>query len=79
MDLYNKHIDFSFFIFCPTQDPDNVIFVMDATIGQACEAQVNMMNQPLLHTHTLYLKKYKVYKTSCPANSYNANLGRTRL
>ena len=28
--------------------------------------------------HTLYLKKYKVYKTSCPANSYNANLGRTR-
>lgn len=40
------YIDFSFFIFCPTQDPDNVIFVMDATIGQACEAQVNMMNQP---------------------------------
>ena len=27
----------------------------------------------------IYLKKYKVYKTSCPANSYNANLGRTRL
>ena len=22
----------------------------------------------------IYLKKYKVYKTSCPANSYNANL-----
>ena len=27
----------------------------------------------------IYLKKYKVYNTSCPANSYNANLGRTRL
>ena len=54
-DLYNKHIDFSFFIFCPTQDPDNVIFVMDATIGQACEAQVNMMNQPLVmfYPHSL--------------------------
>ena len=25
------------------------------------------------------LKKYKVYNTLCPANSYNANLGRTRL
>ena len=48
-------IDFSFFIFCPTQDPDNVIFVMDATIGQACEAQVNMMNQPLVmfYPHSL--------------------------
>ena len=55
MDLYNKHIDFSFFIFCPTKDPDNVIFVMDATIGQACEAQVNMMNQPLVmfYPHSL--------------------------
>ena len=53
--MYNKHIDFSFFIFCPTQDPDNVIFVMDATIGQACEAQVNMMNQPLVmfYPHSL--------------------------
>ena len=30
-------------------------------------------------TSCVYLKKYKVYKTSCPANSYNANLGRTRL
>ena len=49
------YIDFSFFIFCPTQDPDNVIFVMDATIGQACEAQVNMMNQPLVmfYLHSL--------------------------
>ena len=27
----------------------------------------------------IYLKKYKVYNTLCPANSYNANLGRTRL
>ena len=27
----------------------------------------------------IYLKKYQVYNTSCPANSYNANLGRTRL
>ena len=44
-----------FFYFCPTQDPDNVIFVMDATIGQACEAQVNMMNQPLVmfYPHSL--------------------------
>ena len=25
------------------------------------------------------LKKYKVYNTLCPGNSYNANLGRTRL
>ena len=25
------------------------------------------------------LKKYKVYNTLCPANTYNANLGRTRL
>ena len=25
----------------------------------------------------IYLKKYKVYNTSCPANSYNANLRRT--
>ena len=57
MDLYNKHsiLTFLFFIFCPTQDPDNVIFVMDATIGQACEAQVNMMNQPLVmfYPHSL--------------------------
>ena len=28
---------------------------------------------------SIYLKKYKVYYTLCPANSYNANLGRTRL
>ena len=28
---------------------------------------------------SIYVKKYKVYNTSCPANSYNANLGRTRL
>ena len=27
----------------------------------------------------IYLKKYKVYNTLCPVNSYNANLGRTRL
>ena len=27
----------------------------------------------------MYLKKYKVYNTLCPANSYNANLGRTIL
>jgi len=27
----------------------------------------------------IYLKKYKVYNTLCPANSYKANLGRTRL
>ena len=27
----------------------------------------------------IYWKKYKVYNTLCPANSYNANLGRTRL
>ena len=27
----------------------------------------------------IYLKKYKFYNTLCPANSYNANLGRTRL
>jgi len=27
----------------------------------------------------IYLKKYKVYNTLCPANSYNANLGTTRL
>ena len=26
----------------------------------------------------IYLKKYKVYNTLCPANSYNANLGRTK-
>ena len=32
-----------------------------------------------IHSSCIYLKKYKVYKTSCPANSYNANLGRTRL
>ena len=32
-------------LFCFTifQNPDNVIFVMDATIGQACESQVNFM------------------------------------
>ena len=29
--------------------------------------------------YCIYLKKYKVYNTLCPANSYNANLGRTRL
>ena len=55
-DLYNKHSILTFFFyFCPTQDPDNVIFVMDATIGQACEAQVNMMNQPLVmfYPHSL--------------------------
>ena len=28
---------------------------------------------------SIYVKKYKVYNTSCPANSYNANLGRTGL
>ena len=27
----------------------------------------------------IYLKKYKFYNTSCPANSYNATLGRTRV
>ena len=27
----------------------------------------------------IYLKKYKVYNTLRPVNSYNANLGRTRL
>ena len=27
----------------------------------------------------IYLKKYKVYNTLCPANSFNAKLGRTRL
>ena len=27
----------------------------------------------------IYLKKYKVYNTLCPANSYNANLDRTGL
>ena len=27
----------------------------------------------------IYLKKYKVYNTLCPVNSYNANLGRARL
>ena len=27
----------------------------------------------------IYLKKYKVCNTLCPANGYNANLGRTRL
>ena len=28
----------------------------------------------------MYLfKKYKVYNTLCPANSYNGNLGRARL
>ena len=26
-------------VFPPLQKPDNIIFVMDATIGQACEAQ----------------------------------------
>ena len=33
----------------------------------------------MFHVSCIYLKKYKVYKTSYPANSYNANLGRTRL
>ena len=31
------------FCFTIFQNPDNVIFVMDATIGQACESQVNFM------------------------------------
>ena len=26
------------------QNPDNIVFVMDATIGQACEAQVRTVN-----------------------------------
>ena len=34
---------------------------------------------PLEQQQCIYLKKYKVYNTLCPANSYNANLGRTRL
>ena len=34
---------------------------------------------PLEQQQCIFLKKYKVYNTLCPANSYNANLGRTRL
>jgi signal recognition particle subunit SRP54 len=30
----------TFNLFLILQDPDNIIFVMDATIGQACESQV---------------------------------------
>ena len=27
----------------------------------------------------IYLQNYKIYNTLCPANRYNANLGRTKL
>lgn len=36
-----------------TQDPDNVIFVMDATIGQACESQVNNLLIDFLYLQAL--------------------------
>ncbi len=29
----------------PTQQPDNIVFVMDATIGQACEAQARAFKE----------------------------------
>ena len=34
---------------------------------------VNLSYHRPIHVSCIYLKKYKVYKTSCPANSYNAN------
>ena len=37
-----------------------------------------MVFPPLEQQQCINLKKYKVYHTLCPANSYNANLGRTK-
>ena len=47
---------------------------LGSLIGYALQQQQQQQQQ-----QCIYLKKYKVYNTSCPANSYNANLGRTRL
>ena len=33
------------------QDPDNIIYVMDASIGQACESQVSYYYSPSICRH----------------------------
>ena len=38
------------------QQPDNVIFVMDASIGQACESQVSYLN--FKKTEKLIIKRH---------------------
>ena len=39
------------------QQPDNVIFVMDASIGQACESQVSYLN--FLKTRKIYHRNWQ--------------------
>ena len=48
-DRFVKKTNWFFF----PQSPDNVIFVMDATIGQACESQVSEMFSPTLSSSLL--------------------------
>ena len=39
----------------PLQEPDNIIYVMDASIGQACESQVSHLHYVCLSVHVCYL------------------------
>jgi len=49
------------------QSPDNIIFVMDASIGQACEAQVSSL---LMFIYLLLI--YLICIHICMCSSYDS-------
>ena len=51
------------------------LLILKKTAAKTAQKKIRQQQQQ----QCIYLKKYKVYNTLCPANSYNANLGRTRL